>query len=97
MLVVEVFDSGAVGNHVTTESEFISQPLSQPIITSGYGRAVIIIVRTHHSENAGFLERGFEGWKQNALDFVRCRLRIGARLSFARSFSDAVNRKVFGR
>src|SRR5207244_4413255 len=73
----------------------ISQTISEPVMTAGDGHAVVIIVRTHHAENAGFLNCGFEWRQENILDLVWGGLRIGSGLTFARTLGDAVNSEVF--
>src|SRR6185369_3198712 len=73
----------------------LSQSLSQPVITAGYGNAIDVVVGTHYAEHFGLFDRCLERWQQDVFNFSRRYLRVSTCLSFACSFANAIDGEVF--
>ena len=71
MLREKIFDGVAVRYHVPAETEFAAQACRQPIIAALDRESVVIIVRTHDSEDAGLFDDPFPRIYMEHLDFAR--------------------------
>ena len=76
MLGVQVLDGIGVGYDISLEPEITSEPVNQPVRTSLYGLAVIVVVRAHHAKHTASLDNFSPGVAVNVLNFVKGHLRI---------------------
>ena len=94
VLGVEVFYGVTVGYDVATESHFATQAGGEPVVAALHGDTVVIVVRTHYAQHAGFPDDAFERVDVYVLHFARRHLRVHACHAFAGAFVVTVSGKV---
>ena len=67
----KILDGVAVRYHIPAETELPAQACRQPVIAALDREPVVIVVRTHDSEDAGLLDDPLPGIYMDHLDFAR--------------------------
>ena len=68
---IKIFYGITVRNYIPTESHFTAQAGSQPVIAALNRKAVIVIIRTHHTKQSRFTDNSFERIGMEHLHFAR--------------------------
>ena len=97
MFGIKILHSITVGNNISTKSHLSAQAGSQPVIAALDRKPVIIIVRTHHSQQSRFTDHPLERINMNHLNLVRRHLRIDAGHAFTPAFVVPVSDEMLSR
>ena len=97
VLGVEVFYGVAVRHDVALEVHLAAQAGGEPVEAALDGDAVVVVVRAHHAQQAGFLNDAPERIDVYHLHFARRCLRVDARHALTGTLVVAVSYEVFAR